>query len=271
MFKVAKAGKVERALQNECARDVERRYWLPKCSRQGKPVKLNERFKTNALGTELEGFVMPGSAGVQNKTNHGYAKLEQRSCRKPQEASEYRQWVRRRLSWVATAPPPEAKRCEIAAAVVDVAEARNTVRCPPKGGERALPAWYRSGRNGGRGARSSWRNESGQSQRDRALKLDREERGGCEEPGGPGNTPGAQSRWALSLIPTRAGVERKPSEGRRDPLDPRECIKPRRGQRAPTGARDRHQRPGRSETGPTTEKLMPPRCRGMASGCYEFP
>ncbi|KAJ1191612.1 hypothetical protein NDU88_000928 [Pleurodeles waltl] len=100
--------------------------------------------------------------------------------------------------------------------------------------------------------------ESGQAQRDRAVKLDgEEERGGCEEPGGPGNTPGAQSRWALSLIPTRAGIERKPSEGRRDLLDPRECIKPQHGQRAPTGPRDRHQRPGRSETGPTTEKLMP--------------
>ncbi|KAJ1092737.1 hypothetical protein NDU88_005847 [Pleurodeles waltl] len=114
--------------------------------------------------------------------------------------------------------------------------------------------------------------ESGQEQRDRAVKLDgEEERGGCEEPGGPGNTPEAQSRWALFLIPTRAEVERKPSEGKRDPLDPCECIKLRRRQRAPTGPRDRHQRPGRSETGPTTEKLMPPGCRGMASGCYEFP
>ncbi|KAJ1112342.1 hypothetical protein NDU88_000610 [Pleurodeles waltl] len=114
--------------------------------------------------------------------------------------------------------------------------------------------------------------ESGQAQRDRAVKLDgEEERGGCEEPGGPGNTPEAQSRWALSFIPTRAGVERKPSEGRRDPLDPREYMKPRPGQRASTGPRDRHQRPGRSETGPTTEKLMPPGCRGTASGCYEFP
>ncbi|KAJ1137913.1 hypothetical protein NDU88_004309 [Pleurodeles waltl] len=189
---------------------------------------------------------------------------ERHSRHKPLEASERRWWVRRLLSRAEVVPPPEAGRCETAAAVVKETEAQNTVRCPPEGRTTFLPAGDCSRRIGGRSARSSRRSR-------RRVQPLRERSGAarprCEAGRGPrrmkeshatsgtgvsrssrrrgeedvrtrvarATTSEARSRQALSSDTTRAGTEQLPSEGRRDPLDPHECKRLRHGQRAPTG------------------------------------
>ncbi|KAJ1116591.1 hypothetical protein NDU88_004797 [Pleurodeles waltl] len=200
------------------------------------------RFCSRTLGERWSGFAIldPGEQGARTRQvppKRWAKELERRSYHKPLEASERRRWVRRLLSCAAVVPPPEAGRCETAAAVLRETEAQSTVWCPPQGRVAFPPAGDCNRRIGGRSARSSRRSR-------RRVRPLRERSGAarlrCEARRGPrrmkeshatsgtgvsrpgrrrgeedvrtrvarATTPEARSRQALSSDTTRAGIER---------------------------------------------------------------